>query len=259
LSYTRAASLTKFVENVEGFDAFGFAALMEKTMVGDNAPKFKTKKSFSPSGVGYGHGACPRYWHIAFSGAEFVENTDATGAMNMSNGSYVHDRLQKIITEALGSDVEMEVEINNEKPPIRGFVDVVATFQGKPVVGEIKSAKQEIFDGIASSGKPLPYHMVQLLMYLRVLGIKQGFFYYENKNTQQFVILPVNLNEYLEKYTDYLFDWMQTTADSFYVDKKVAKPISEKRKAKACTYCPVRDECLSRREGDVELPVLELP
>ena len=29
--------------------------------------EFKTKKSFSPSTLVYGSGACPRYWFLAFS------------------------------------------------------------------------------------------------------------------------------------------------------------------------------------------------
>ena len=35
------------------------------------------KKTFAPSTVAYGHGECPRYWYIAFDGAEFSDNADA--------------------------------------------------------------------------------------------------------------------------------------------------------------------------------------
>lgn len=253
----RQASLTKHVDSPKGFDAHAFAELMEKAMAGEQGPVFKKKKSFSPSVIGYGHGTCPRYWHIAFDGAMFDDSSDAVGMANMKNGSFVHDRLQAQMAEALGEGVELEREINSENPPIRGFVDVIANF-GTPSVGEIKSAKQEIFDQIAATGKPLPYHIVQLLIYLRVLGISEGFFYYENKNTQQFIVIPVTVNEYYEKYTDQLFEWMTNTHDAFK-EGKLAKPITPKRKAKECRYCPLVNECLSRGEGDIELPVLKLP
>ena len=58
------------------------------------------KKTFSPSTIGYGHGNCPRYWFIAFSGEEFDEKFDATAIANMLNGTYAHERLQKIIAES---------------------------------------------------------------------------------------------------------------------------------------------------------------
>ncbi len=250
--------MTKAVQKEDSFDAYGFAVAMEKAMAGDQSPQFKTKKSFSPSVIGYGHGTCPRYWHIAFSGATFDDSADAQGVANMNNGSFVHDRLQEQIRKALGEDVIIEKELVLENPPVRGFIDVIAEFGGKTAVGEIKSAKQEIFDKIVMENRPLAYHLVQILIYMRSQGIKHGFFYYENKNTQQFIIIPVTMDDRLENYVEYLFDWMQKVYDAFK-DGKTAKPLSPKRTVKECRYCPVKAECLSRLEGDSELPVLKLP
>jgi len=254
MTLQRHASLTKQVET-DGFDAYKFGLLIEETMVGEQGPKFKTKKSFSPSSLGYGHGTCPRYWHLAFSGAMFDDTADAIGVSNMGNGTFVHERLQKVLSEALGENVEIEREINYTNPPIRGFVDAIVEFDGVKAVGEIKSAKQEIFDGLASSRKPIAYHLVQLLLYCRVLGIKNGFFYYENKNTQQFVIIPVEVNDALEKYTDDIFEWMRLV-DTTFKDGKLANPISPKRKAVACRYCPLVDECIKRPDGDIQIDTL---
>jgi CRISPR/Cas system-associated exonuclease Cas4 (RecB family) len=228
---------------------------MEQTIAGPQEPVFKTKKTFSPSTVGYGHGTCPRYWHLAFSGVEFDDAPDATGAGNMNNGTYVHDRIQANLTKALAELVDIEREINFLEPPIRGFVDAIVKFNGVEAAGEIKSAKQEIFDGIVNTGKPLSSHLVQLLIYMRVLNLDNGFFYYENKNTQQFIILPVQMSKSLSEYTDEIFDWMKEVRRTFDA-KDYAKPITAKRKAKQCTYCPLVAACIAKADGTSDLKPL---
>ena len=50
-------------------------------------PQFKTKKSFSPSSLVWGSGACPRYWFLAFSGAEFVDDATPYDVANMNSGT----------------------------------------------------------------------------------------------------------------------------------------------------------------------------
>ena len=61
---------------------------------------FKTKKSFSPSTLVYGHGACPRYWYLAFHGAEFNDVVTPHQVANMRNGSLAHERIQQAIADA---------------------------------------------------------------------------------------------------------------------------------------------------------------
>lgn len=251
----RHASLTKMVENPKGFDAYKFGLLMEEAIAGPQGPVFKTKKTFSPSSIGYGHGTCPRYWHIVFTGAEFHDSPDSISGGNMQNGTYVHERLQQTLTKALGKNVEIEREINLTDPPIRGFVDAIVDQDGVKAAGEIKSAKQEIFDKIAQTGKPITYHLVQLLIYMKSLGLKDGFFYYENKNTQEFVIIPVQMNDSLEQYAEEIFQWMRDVRAA-WDEGKLATPISPKRAAKACTYCPVKQACKDRADGDITIPLL---
>jgi CRISPR/Cas system-associated exonuclease Cas4 (RecB family) len=173
----------------------------------------------------------------------------------MQNGTYVHERLQQHLTKALGTNVEIEREINLVDPPIRGFVDAIVTQGDIQVVGEIKSAKQEIFDNISTSGKPITYHLVQLLIYMKALGLKDGFFYYENKNTQQFIIIPVQMNDSLEAYAEEIFQWMRDVRAA-WDEGKLATPITPKRAAKACTYCPVKQACKDRADGDITIPLL---
>lgn len=255
--FSRKANLTKQVDHL-GLDAFEMSERLEKTLLSNNKASFKTKKSFSPSAVGYGNGTCARYWHLAFSGAEFVDEPDAKGVLNMDNGNYVHDRIQALFQKAYGEEnVELERKIESANPPIFGFADLLVDVDGVKVVGEIKSAKQEIFDGIAHKGQPINYHLVQLLIYMRVLGLDHGFFHYENKNTQEFTIIEVSMTEALNKYTDEIFDWMTTVRKAFD-EGKLAEPLSPKRTVKACRYCPIKADCLSRPDGDIKIPQLEI-
>jgi len=58
------------------FDPELFAQLLDESYRNTKrADGEMTKKSFSPSSLGYGHGKCPRYWYMAFSGAVFVDDT----------------------------------------------------------------------------------------------------------------------------------------------------------------------------------------
>jgi len=130
----------------DGFDPIKFAKMYEEAVLSGKRPnEFTQKKTFSPSSVGYGNGNCPRYWFIAFTGAEFENETDAMGISNMDNGTYVHERIQKNMAKTPVFK-ENEPEITHNDPPIRGFADTIINWNGKEVVGEIKSAKQEIFD-----------------------------------------------------------------------------------------------------------------
>jgi hypothetical protein len=55
-------------------------ALIQKINSGytvNRVDKFAQKKSFAPSTIAFSHGECPRYWYLAFEGANFVDNADA--------------------------------------------------------------------------------------------------------------------------------------------------------------------------------------
>jgi CRISPR/Cas system-associated exonuclease Cas4 (RecB family) len=225
-----------------------------------NRSGFKTKKTFSPSTLGWSHGTCPRYWFIAFSGAEFVEDVDSKAQANMDNGSYAHERIQKTMKE-MGIVKEIELEIKSDDPPIRGFVDVVVDWYGKDVPGEIKTANDSSFNFRTTSGKPSPSHYVQFLIYLKVLKAEEGFLMYENKNTQEVLIIPVSANSKTKKDVAYLFEWMKDTRKAFDDGVLPEKPWTRSN-AKICKTCPVRGDCFDPEkfgEGTVSLPPLEIP
>ena len=166
------------------FDPEKFAQLLDESYRNTKrADGEMTKKSFSPSTLGYGHGTCPRYWYMAFSGAMFIDDNDAVAVANMAQGTQAHERLQNLIKTMPEWRAEEE-EIVNEYPPIRGFIDLIMEYDLETVIGEIKTAKQEVWDQRQAEMKPKTNHLLQLLTYMKLKNAKEGFFLYENKNTQ---------------------------------------------------------------------------
>jgi CRISPR/Cas system-associated exonuclease Cas4 (RecB family) len=252
-------------QTVTGFDPDKFIQMYEQTYKdSSNRSGFKTKKTFAPSKLGYKYseGVCPRYWYIAFSGAEFIENIDTVAQANMDNGSYSHTRIQSTI-EKMGILHKMEQEITNEDPPIRGFVDLMIDWEGEIVPGEIKTANADSFTFRVAQGKPSGSHYVQFIVYLKVLGKKEGFILYENKDNQSLAIIKVKMGPKQEKDIEYLFEWMRNTRKAF--DEKTLPEIPkafQRKNARICRTCPVRNDCFDPEkfgEGEVVLPVLEVP
>ena len=236
-----------------GFDPNQFAEEIETSYLNQRRPNgFTQKVTFSPSSLGYGHGNCPRYWFYAFSGTEFSETTTAQGLANMQNGSAAHERLQKVIG-AINRPTEFEVEIKNEDPPIRGFVDVVMDWDGETVIGEIKTAKEEVYAHRQSSMKPSGNHLLQLLVYMKVLKVSQGVFIYENKNNQELCLIPIRVNERYIGIIDELFDWMRDVRAA-YENKELPKRVATKS-TPMCKNCPVRDTCWENKKDDATLEI----
>lgn len=213
------------------------------------------KVSFSPSKLGYGSGNCPRYWYIAFNGAEFKETTDAVGVANMSNGTLAHERIQEVF-EKTGLLIEKEIEIEMVDPPIRGFVDLKIKFEGKVIVGEIKTARQEAFLIRQTSMKPSGNHLLQTLIYMKALDLDLGFLMYENKNTQEFVIIPVEMSESNSRFLDGALEWMRRVYSAYKEDTVPARVFT--RKSPSCKQCPVFETCWSNEKSDVSIEALEV-
>jgi hypothetical protein len=98
------------------FDPELFANLLDESYRNTKrADGEMTKKSFSPSSLGYGHGTCPRYWYMAFSGAMFIDDNDAVAVANMAQGTQAHERLQKLIStmpQFVAEEEEGDEEVN---------------------------------------------------------------------------------------------------------------------------------------------------
>jgi|688.fasta_scaffold516048_2 CRISPR/Cas system-associated exonuclease Cas4 (RecB family) len=232
--------------------ALGKAYLQNK-----NGVQFTTKKTFSPSTVGYGYGTCPRYWNLAFSGVDFKNNFNAQGMAAMNAGTQAHDRIQSAMGKMeYGKLVELEREVKVSDPPIRGFADAIIEIDGEEIVGEIKTVKSEGFDLRKDTSTGADSHIVQLLIYMKAMGLSEGFFLYENKNSHEVAVIPIVMSEENEKYVDYIFDWMKEVYAAWQEKKNIKRPF--KQTDSKCNYCPIKNACWEMPDGRTKIDPLQV-
>lgn len=250
----------KFKKYVGKFDPAVFGQKLDDAYLATKRPDGEmTKYSFSPSTIGYGHGNCARYWYMAFSGAEFIDNNEAVNIANMAVGTQSHERLQGLI-RTFPEFVEEEKEIKNEYPPIRGFIDLVMNYDGETVIGEIKTAKQEVWDTRQAEMKSSTNHMLQLLTYMKLTGAKEGFFLYENKNTQEVLVIPIQMNDRNSKIINDAFEWLSKVWDNFKDGDLPVIPDGYTKSKAPCKYCPLKKSCWAKTadEGSVHIPSMDI-
>lgn len=246
------------------FDTQALNDLLTQAMKREN--KFTKKKSFAPSGLGYS-GACPRYWYLAFQGADFVYDTTAPAMANMNAGSASGERLAKVLDQA-GILIEAEAIAQHEDPPIFGYIDGIVEWQDQQVVVEIKTCKSSTWNMRVLSNSVPGYQMIQLLIYMYVKGIDRGFFMTENKDTHELFILPVKMNDANRALVERVFDWMRTIKKNADEGELPTRPFN--KSSMQCKGCAVRETCwegwtrgkvngTDPNPGTVDLPVLELP
>jgi CRISPR/Cas system-associated exonuclease Cas4 (RecB family) len=233
------------------------AALIEKIKSGyivNRVDKFTTKKSFAPSTIAYSHGECPRYWYLAFEGAMFTDNADAYGGANMTAGTKSHERIQKAMEDA-GILKDSEFKITSSDPPIFGYGDVVLDWDGQDLLGEIKTMPNEGFEYRKIAGKPKAGHLIQLLIYMKILNKGKAVMIYENKNNHELLIFPVELNEYSFKWVENAFEWMRTVRKAW--ENKTLPEKNYRSNSKICKTCPIRATCDVAGTGEIKIKSLE--
>ena len=231
-------------------------ALIEKIESGyliDQGTSFKTKKTFSPSSLVYGNGACPRYWYIAFSGAEFTSDNDPYQVANMTAGTQGHERIQKAITDA-GIMVESEKRVVTQDPPIFGFADAVIQWGEEQPVVEIKTMREEAF-AYRKFAKPPNYHLMQLLIYMKVLMKRYGILLYESKNSHELHAITVEVSDEYRDWVDYAFQWMRDVRKA-WEDRTLPKK-TYRSNSKVCKTCPVQKACAEMGKGTLDIKPLE--
>lgn len=213
------------------------------------------KKTFSPSTIGYGHGQCPRYWALAFKGGNFIINHDSSAADSMQSGTDAHHRIQANFA-ASELNVETEIEITCDDPPIRGFVDLyIKDFNGINIPVEIKTTRMEAYAVRRAKRIPAPYHEIQLLLYLWVLKEQYGLLLYENKNDYSKLLMPVEMTPENKVRVEHVIEWMRDVYDLYKNDILPVRPY--RKNAKQCKGCPMKDLCFNGSpEGTVEFPPL---
>lgn len=231
--------------------------MIEKIQSGylvDRGTKYQKKKSFSPSTLAYGHGECPRYWFIAFDGTEFADNADAYAVANMSNGTLSHDRIQKAL-EASGILLDKEKKIIYDDPPIFGFADAVLAWNDEKYVGEIKTMREESFQYRKTANEPPEYHLIQILLYMKVLNMDKGVLIYESKNSHELHIIPVEMTPEYALWAENSFEWMKEVRKAWEDQTLPSKPY--RSNSKICKGCPVKSTCDNLDKGVIKIKPLE--
>ena len=218
-----------------------------------NVSKFQKKTSFAPSTLVYGHGVCPRYWYLAFEGGMFENNNTGKQIANMDSGTDRHERIQSAM-EGANVLLASEVDTRYEDPPIKCKVDCFIKWKDEEYVGEIKTKDDEGFKYYLKTRKPSSYQVLQLLIYMKIYRKKKGLMIYENKNTHDLLILPININQAHVDFVDYLFGWMREVY-SAWNDKKLPEiPFRGGKQIKVCDGCPLKNTCSSSPVGDIKIP-----
>jgi CRISPR/Cas system-associated exonuclease Cas4 (RecB family) len=241
-------------------------ALIEKIKSGyiiNRGPKFQTKKTFAPSTIAYSHGECPRYWYLAFDGATFEDNADAYGAANMTAGTLSHARIQDAMMNSGVAKIyrdddnqpTTEFKIRYDDPPIFGYGDAMLDWEGEEIVGEIKTMLNEGFEYRKNSMKPKTGHLIQLLIYMKILGKKKGVLIYENKNNHELLVLPVEVDDNYREWIDNAFEWMREVRKAW---EGRTLPIKNYRaNSKICKTCPIKAACDEAGPGVVKIKSME--
>lgn len=233
------------------------SALIEKIQHGyiiNRVDKHQQKKTFAPSTIAFSHGECPRYWYIAFEGAIFTDNADAYGGANMTAGTKSHERIQQAMHDA-GILKDSEFKVTSQDPPIFGYGDVILDWGGEDLLGEIKTMPNEGFEYRKAAGKPKLGHLVQLVIYMKILKRERAVLIYENKNNHELLVLPVVLNDYLKGWVDSTFDWMRTVRKA-WEDKQLPTK-NYRSNSKICKTCPVRATCDAAGVGTLKINSME--
>lgn len=222
--------------------------------IAKRSPRHQQKKTFAPSTIAYGHGECPRYWYLAFEGGEFQDHADAFAGANMTNGTKSHERIQQAMGDA-GIVIDSEFKVTYSDPPIFGFGDVLLNWKGEELLVEIKTAMQEGFEYRKRSRKAKLGHLIQVLIYMKIMKKAKAVIIYENKNNHELLAIPVTVNDYYIKWVDQAFDWMREVRRAW--EEKTLPTKNYRSNSKICKTCPLVKVCAEAGAGEIKIKSLE--
>lgn len=217
----------------------------------DNVPKHQTKKSFAPSTLVWGHGVCPRYWYLAFEGNTFYEEKSGLSITNMDSGTDRHKRIQQALEDS-GILIENERKTTYDSPPIYGYVDSFINWKGVEYILEIKTCPDDAFNRHKSTRSASSYHILQLLIYMKIYKKNRGIIMYENKNTHELLVVPVNVTRQQIDFVNYMFDWMKEVYGAWEA-KTIPMVPFRSNDIKICQSCPLQQACKAAPEGDIKI------
>jgi CRISPR/Cas system-associated exonuclease Cas4 (RecB family) len=229
----------------------GLVEAIEEGYRSDNVPKHMQKKTFAPSTLVWNHGICPRYWYLAFEGNEFYKYETGKAITNMDSGTDRHKRIQDALHKT-GMLIDNERKTVFDDPPIFGYVDSFINWKDSEYIVEIKTCNNDAFDRHKRSNTASSYHILQLLIYMKIYKKKNGILLYENKNTHEMLAVPVNISQGHVDFVEYLFDWMREVYAA-WKDKKLPEVPFKNNDIKICQACPLQKACKDAPAGDIKI------
>lgn len=156
-------------------------------------------------------GKCPRKVAYDFFGMPRKQMAGRVLRL-LENGDYLQSRYSKYFKDMgvwLAEEVSVNVADREDVPfNLSGRLDIVInarkmadpTFTGDPTVDEMaiiemKSINTWGFKDVAADLQPQPEHYLQIMIYMWLTGIHQGWVLYEDKNDQTAVACPVTYDE----------------------------------------------------------------
>ena len=246
--------MIKEVETPEQTDAKELINVIQQGYLVGRDPEHKQKKTFGPSTIAYGYGECPRYWYLAFEGAIFEDDSDAYAIANMTNGTLSHGRIEAAFKNS-GISINSEFKLFHDDPPIFGYVDNFIQWKGDEIVVEVKTTNNEVFEYRKRTNKPKMGHVVQLLIYMKVLKKSKGILVYENKNNHELLIIPVEVSDHYRAWIDMAFQWMRDVRKVW--ENKTLPTKNYRSNSKICKTCPVKKACGEAGVGVIKIASLE--
>jgi CRISPR/Cas system-associated exonuclease Cas4 (RecB family) len=251
--------MVKPAEGEDSFDAAGFVETINKGYTANLETRFQVKKKFIPSKLAYGEGKCPRYWYLAFEGANFEDNSTAFSIANMKNGVKSHERILGMALKNSGIAVDIEFEISHNGKDgtllLGGFCDGMVNWKNDDYVLELKTSNNEAFEYRKNVGQPKTGHVEQLLLYMKVLKKAKGVILYENKNTHELLAFPIEANETYKQWINTTFDWMEVVKDAWKEKNLPMKPY--RSNSKICKGCALKTDCFKAEAGTIKIEPLE--
>lgn len=194
---------------------------------------------------------CPRRWSLVFRGVE--DQYDPWAYYNrraVRSGSAAHDHLQELFVEATPK-VVTELEFWETLPRMHGFIDLY--YPDENVIGEIKTVGNRAFEARKNSKEAADYHELQLLVYMYIKKAKFGFVFYENRDTFEYLIIPVHMTDARLANIKRIFAWMEEIQAAHDAGKLIKVYPKRRANSAMCNKCPIRKACDEAGEGDISI------
>jgi CRISPR/Cas system-associated exonuclease Cas4 (RecB family) len=104
-------------------------------------------------------------------------------------------------------------------------------------------------------GKPKTGHLIQLLIYMKILNKTKAVLIYENKNNHDLLVIPVEINDYKIKWVNQTFEWMRAVRKAW--EDKTLPEKNYRSNSKICKNCPLKATCDVAGKGEIKILSME--